>query len=176
MVWGFFWVHLPARGPLLASPWLGTEGTSPAVPPPGCPPHLHPFLPCIFPASSEQGGHKPAAGTSPVLSAKSQIPAAPWGCPRGALGSAPFHFAPRRAFTGKILPGFDPASLSSAASRGPWMRPQLGGEAAASKPREGGGESGFRATRRRGCKVILGGKNRGGKGGIGHGFGVMELG
>lgn len=93
--------------------------------------------------------------------AVSKIPAAPWGGPRGALGSAPFPFCSSPGFYGK-----NPARFRSGLALFGRVPGGLGcgpRSAAASKPREGGGESGFRATRRRGCKVILGEQKSGRK-------------
>lgn len=93
--------------------------------------------------------------------AVSKIPAAPWGGPRGALGSAPFPFCSSPGFYGK-----NPARFRSGLALFGCVPGGLGcgpRSAAASKPREGGGESGFRATRRRGCKVILGEQKSGRK-------------
>lgn len=88
MVWGFFWVHLPARGPLLASPWLGTEGTSPAVPPPGCPPLSIPSSPEFFrpPPSKEDTNQQ--RGPRPCCQQNPKSPRLP-GAARGALSARP---------------------------------------------------------------------------------------
>lgn len=176
MVWGIFWVHLPARGPLLASPWLGIEGTSPAVPPPGSPPS--PSLPPLN-FSGLLRARRTQTSSGDLARAVSKIPN-----PRGSLGLpagrsrlGPFPFCSSPGFYGKnparfrsglALLGLVPGALDAAPARrrgggfkaqGRWRGKRLQGHVAERLQSHPGG-----------------GKNRGGKGGIGHGFGVMELG